>query len=298
MLNRRKFLVGGLASGFLAGTGLGLYASPTGSTHTVRRGDTLGAIARRYGTTVAAIQQANNLSGDRIVVGQVLIIPSAVQTEPRHHVVVRGDTLSGIAAQFSVTVRAIQESNGLSNDRIFVGQRLIIPPAGSSAPTGPVYIRNVIEATSGITIARNRWQYIVAHHSGIDRGNATSYDRFHRQERRMVNGLAYHFVIGNGIDSGDGEVEIGNRWREQLLGGHVRNHQVNQTGIGICLVGNFEQRRPTHHQLAATRELIHFLMTPGVAGRCQFTVHREVDRNHTVCPGRFFPTAAFKREFS
>ena len=43
----------------------------------------------------------------------------------------------------------------------------------------------------------------------------------------MQNGLAYHFLIGNGIDSGDGEVEIGPRWKRQLLGGHVKNYKIN-----------------------------------------------------------------------
>jgi LysM repeat protein len=299
VFSRRQFIHGSVATGCALTLGLPLWASPA-QTYTVSRGDTLGAIARRFDTTVEALRAANNLTGDRILVGQVLTIPTAATPEPpREHTVVRGDTLSGIASTYRVSVAGIMAANGLAHDRIFVGQRLIIPASGTSAGRSePVYIRNVIEANRRITIERGRWDTIVVHHSGIDRGNATSYDRFHRENRRMVNGLAYHFVIGNGIDSGDGEIEIGNRWREQLLGGHVRNHQVNLTGIGICLVGNFEQRRPTHHQLAAAQELIDYLLTPAVAGRCRFTVHREVDRNHTVCPGRFFPTASFKRRYA
>jgi hypothetical protein len=42
-------------------------------------------------------------------------------------------------------------------------------------------------------------------YSAIKDGNAASYDRAHRR-RGMENGLAYHFVIGNGVDSGDGEI--------------------------------------------------------------------------------------------
>ena len=45
-------------------------------THTVRRGETLSSIARKYGVTVSALRQANNISGDRINVGQKLKIPA------------------------------------------------------------------------------------------------------------------------------------------------------------------------------------------------------------------------------
>ena len=44
--------------------------------HTVRRGETLSSIAQKYGVTVSALRQANNISGDRINVGQKLKIPA------------------------------------------------------------------------------------------------------------------------------------------------------------------------------------------------------------------------------
>ena len=46
-------------------------------THVVQAGDTLFSMARRYGVTVEAIQQANHLTGDAIAVGQQLIVPAA-----------------------------------------------------------------------------------------------------------------------------------------------------------------------------------------------------------------------------
>jgi len=50
-------------------------AAPTPVTYIVQPGDTLNAIAARYGTTAQAIMQANGLTSDIINVGQVLIIP-------------------------------------------------------------------------------------------------------------------------------------------------------------------------------------------------------------------------------
>jgi len=134
----------------------------------------------------------------------------------------------------------------------------------------------------------------VVHHSGTAYGNAAIYDRQHR-ERGMENGLAYHFVIGNGVDSGDGAIEIGPRWRKQLKGGHVHREDINESGIGICLVGNFEETKPTRSQMLALRELIDYLRSEVVGKSIQFAVHREIDPNHTVCPGRRFPVTLLHR---
>lgn len=215
----------------------------------------------------------------------------------RVYTVKRGDTLSRIASRNNVSLSALRTRNGLKSDRILVGQRLVIPAPGATEPQYK-YINEVVRVTSQLNISKDRWTYIVGHHSGVDRGNAASYGRYHREERKMENGLAYHFVIGNGIDSGDGEVEIGPRWYKQLQGGHVRNHEVNQNGIGICLVGNFEKHPPTANQMEAFKELVSYLKANVVAPNCKFAVHREIDRNHTVCPGRHFPTAAMHRLYS
>src|SRR5580765_4139378 len=86
------------------------------------------------------------------------------------------------------------------------------------------FTRELRERTKRLSIAPGRWRWIVVHHSGIKYGNAEIYDRQHR-ERGMENGLSYHFVIGNGIDSGDGEIEVGGRWLKQLKGGHVHREE-------------------------------------------------------------------------
>ncbi len=68
-------------------------------------------------------------------------------------------------------------------------------------------------------VQKGRWKYIIVHNSGTRQGNAHVFDVYHRRVRKMVNGLAYHFVIGNGSSSGNGEIEIGNRWTKQINGG-------------------------------------------------------------------------------
>ncbi len=156
------------------------------------------------------------------------------------------------------------------------------------------FTAKVRKATSALTVRPNRWKWIVAHHSAVRDGNAAIYGRAHRQ-RGMENGLAYHFVIGNGNDSGDGEIEIGPRWFRQIKGGHVHREEINEVGIGICLVGNFEQTRPTVKQLLAFQELVDYLRSDVVGTRIRFAVHKEIDPGRTACPGRLFPTTQMHR---
>jgi hypothetical protein len=162
-------------------------------------------------------------------------------------------------------------------------------------PKAPVrFTWKVRRVTSALSVRPSRWQWIVGHHSAIQYGNAAIYGRAHRQ-RGMENGLAYHFVIGNGIDSGDGEIEIGARWFKQLKGGHVHREEINEVGIGICVVGNFEQTRPTVKQVLAFQELVDYLRSDVVGTKIRFAVHKEIDPGRTACPGRFFPTAQMHR---
>jgi len=207
------------------------------------------------------------------------------------HVVRKGDTLSELANQYGTTVAAIQRANRLSSDLIRIGQTLVIPGAET-----PDFIAGARRATREIGVNPRRWETIVAHHSAIQYGNADIYDRAHRK-RGMQNGLAYHFVIGNGIDSGDGEIEIGPRWRRQLHGGHVRQWSVNKTGIGICLVGNFMQSRPTRRQLEAFTQLVDWLRSDVIAGRPRFVGHKEIKGEQTICPGRHFPLDAMNERY-
>jgi hypothetical protein len=143
-------------------------------------------------------------------------------------------------------------------------------------------------------VLSRRWRYIVVHNSGTRQGNAKAFDYYHLHVRKMPNGLAYHFVIGNGTSSGDGEIEIGNRWKRQINGGHVHSDYLNNIALGICLVGDFNRDAPTKKQLEACEELIRYLrQRVGKIDRQWAIVkpHREINppRWPTDCPGSRFP---------
>jgi hypothetical protein len=158
-------------------------------------------------------------------------------------------------------------------------------------------IRNQIDRAP---VTRGRWQYIVVHNSGTRQGNAAAFDYYHRHFRRMQNGLAYHFVIGNGTSTGNGQIEIGNRWTRQINGGHVHSDYLNNIALGICLVGDFNRDQPTRAQLDCCEELIRYLRQRcGKVGDHYPIVkpHRDVNppRWATDCPGDVFPYSWFRR---
>ncbi len=122
------------------------------TSHTVVAGDTVGDLAARYSTTVAAIVAANGLDARAFIrIGQVLTIPTPAtatatatatdRTTPppagtTTHTVVAGDTVGDLAARYSTTVAAIVAANGLdARAFIRIGQALTIPTTAVTTAT-------------------------------------------------------------------------------------------------------------------------------------------------------------------
>lgn len=88
-------------------------SSESGSTYTVKSGDTLSAIAKRYGTTVDKLVADNNIkNANLITIGQKLNINiAATKNVTKYHTVKRGDTLSKIAKDHSISLDQIKKLN-------------------------------------------------------------------------------------------------------------------------------------------------------------------------------------------
>jgi len=99
--------------------------------HIVKSGETLSAIASKYGVSVDNIKKWNNLSSDKLSIGQKLKINPTTQTSSKTvtqqmHTVKSGETLSSIANKYNTTVDAIMKANNLKSTKIYVGQKLKI----------------------------------------------------------------------------------------------------------------------------------------------------------------------------
>lgn len=108
--------------------------SSASTSHTVVRGDTLGGIARRYGSSTTAIKQANGMTSDTVVLGKNLLIPgssgpvaSAPASGGKVHTVVKGDSLGRISSKYGVSMDAIKKANGMKSDTVVLGSKLRIP---------------------------------------------------------------------------------------------------------------------------------------------------------------------------
>jgi hypothetical protein len=135
---------------------------------------------------------------------------------------------------------------------------------------------------------------MVLHHSATESGSLASFDRDHR-ERNSWDECGYHFVIGNGTESGDGEIEVGSRWIKQKHGAHCKppgHPEYNEQGIGICLAGNLDHYPPTSKQVEACRRLIRYLAEAYGIPHSRISTHGELHPEHTACPGRYFPLDA------
>ncbi len=131
-------------------------AAPASMTYQVQPGDSVWAIAQRTGTPVRTIVEANGLGADALIrVGQMLTIPSpataapaapspvVTAAAPRTHAIVRGDTLSGIAARHGTTVATLMSTNSLTSTVIFPGQVLRV----TATPTTPAGTPQLVPST-------------------------------------------------------------------------------------------------------------------------------------------------------
>ncbi len=200
-----------------------------------------------------------------------------------YHIVVSGQTLWRIAHIYNIDVNELMRLNGINDpSQLMVGQRLLIKRPYCPLPTGPVspFVTSDVEAIVGPKNYSVHWRTITLHHSGTIEGNAEAFDRNHR--KRGMGGLFYHFVIGNGAGSRDGQIEVGWRWRKQAPANRPND-------IQICLVGDFNRERLSEKQFDSLIKLITVLRRQYNIPVTAIRKHKSIRGKHTACPGSSFP---------
>jgi hypothetical protein len=130
------------------------------------------------------------------------------------------------------------------------------------------------------------WQYIYIHQSKTLGGDVSSLAR--------DAGLGDHFVVGNGDGCIDGEIQISQRWNQQLPAQPPPGTQsVNERCISICMVGDFNETAPTPTQVRRLGQLVQTLQN-----RCHIPADGVLvvanDPRSPAGMGRYFPITAFK----
>jgi N-acetyl-anhydromuramyl-L-alanine amidase AmpD len=193
------------------------------------------------------------------------------------------ETVWRIAKMYDVDPESIYSANRIRpQDPLRIGQKLVIPNAKA--------LRHVIAL-----YPNSQWKYIVIHHTATDIGKAFSIHQSH-QDRGFWNGLGYHFLIDNGtLGKGDGQIEVAPRWIKQQCGAHCKAGGMNDKGIGIALVGNFNQEQPTPTQLQSLVYLLRTLCDYYQVPPSRIVGHRDVEGAATECPGSRFPWSSVRQ---
>jgi len=126
-----------------------IVLSPLGAVadnvYTVRKGDTLSKLAKRFHTTIGALKKVNGLKSDRLYAGEEIALPDTGSSAVTHvvtHRVVSGDTLSKISYKHKVSVDDLMTLNNLRTTRLLVGQKLRIAKIGAAQTTASVNVCN------------------------------------------------------------------------------------------------------------------------------------------------------------
>ena len=209
--------------------------------------------------------------------------PSPVPRTTRVHTVAPGETLWRISKVYNVPMATIMHANRLADGQpLKMGQTLNIPQA--SAPQQVISL-----------FPSRRWKYIIIHHSATDAGSSLQFHRHHQE--KGWDSIGYHFVIDNGKSGKpDGFIEITPRWLKQQHGAHCKASDMNSVGIGICLVGNFNQDTVTQAQMDSLVSLVQELGQYYNISKNNVLGHRHVHGSQTDCPGTKFPWDRFKRQ--
>lgn len=145
--------------------------TPPAGEYTVVEGDTVSGIAERFGLATAELLAHNGLGWSSLIFpGQRLALPhgaptasappaSPVAPELARHIVVEGDTVSGIAEAYGLDVASLLSANGLgASSLIFPGEALVLPPSGSSGPVSGEAVAPAASAPAPVP----SYQHVVA----------------------------------------------------------------------------------------------------------------------------------------
>lgn len=132
----------------------------------------------------------------------------------------------------------------------------------------------------------DHWRYVYIHHSKTAAGNVSTLGQ-------PTGGLSDHFLIGNGEGTFDGEIQVSQRWNNQMPAlPPAGAAEIDLACISICIVGDFDSTLPTAKQMRHLTRLVTLLQD-----RMNIPANRILlarDTQSAAGAGRYFPSTAFR----
>jgi hypothetical protein len=158
--------------------------------------------------------------------------------------------------------------------------------------TSSLYAVDAPEAMDVIFHTQNpvkpgRWKYIYVHHSRTPSGDAMTV-------ARGSDSVPDHFVITNGDGAVDGQIQVGQRWDQQVPAMPVGTDGIDPACISICLIGDFDHALPTPTQLRRLTNLVNALQERFDVPAGQVLALSAA--NSAAGMGKYFPATAFREQ--
>ena len=137
-------------------------------------------------------------------------------------------------------------------------------------------------------LARSRrWERVVLHGTGSTTSAPRLLQRYHSNVQGVPEGMAWHFVIGNGKGAADGSILATDGWQRAIPAASGRDPGTRYTSISVCLAGDFHEQPPTDAQLQALSELMDYF---GIKlGHLPLSAHEGARGDLARCLGDKFP---------
>jgi cell wall-associated NlpC family hydrolase len=113
--------------------------------YTIKKGDSLYKISKKFGVSVEEIKTKNKIATSRIKLGKKIIVPTSTHPQTiekaeathdtQYHIVKKGDTLSAISKKYSIPLSELREINNLGSTKIKPGQKLLVKRIGPKTYT-------------------------------------------------------------------------------------------------------------------------------------------------------------------
>ena len=242
-------------------------ARPGGIWYEVIEGDTVSSIARRSGTTVQAIVDGNNLTGNLLVPQARLWLPGAatVGADPLAHLTAPEDD------QISPTPTKEDVPEPEPNLPAWSGSGYVLVPRSRWTKVAPRSNSRPIGRVTRITLHHTAEHGAVATLPDVE--VIRRIENYHRNGRKWC-AIGYHYLVGK-----DGRVYEGRP--ANLQGAHVLSE--NENNIGISMMGDWDKKMPSARQLSALKAFLDDTRDRFKVGKSKVYGHR--DLNRSVCPG-------------